>query len=998
MRTRSTPLYRHTNTALLRAASLPLHRAPGWWPDPDDTGDCRRWLAQVWAGPEFSRAVRDAGEGLAAQVDAVLGNIKAPARTVRRATESTARYVLRITGRPSPFGLLAGVANVTLGGTGSPRVGTGHRTVARVDTQWLGDIIDTLEAIPDLREHLDVVFSNLAVERGRRVQLPKGGPVSAHVRNTTVVQAVRAAAATPTPMRCLAADLADTFPDADPARIAAVLADLIRERFLLTSLRPPMTEADPLAYLVDRLRAAQADTVPTAAALLWNLESLHAALQEHNRAGGPGDLQGIGELARALSPAGRTPLATDLRLDCTVPVPEAVARELERAAGVLLRLSRHPAGEPAWHDYATRFWERYSSGTLVPLADVLNAATGLGFPAGYPGSTMPPPVVGPTRRDQCLLALAWEAVTTGEDIVLTDDLVNDLTADSFDERHIPSHVEVAARIYAATTDDLDHGRFTIGLTPARSAGTLTSRFTLAATGTGLDDVYRTVPPITEGALPAQLSFPPLYPHSENICRVPAYLPDVISLGEHRSADDHTIALDDLAVMVHGSRLYLVSMSRRQVIEPQCLHAMALEKQPPAIARFLAHLPRAFAASWTGFDWGPHAVQLPYLPRVRYCRTILSPARWNLTTVDAADQPTLDRWRKRWNCPTNVELREDDRTLRLNLGESLHVRILTAHLRRNGTAILTEAAPADAFGWLDGHVHEIAVPMVAAGPPAPSPLATGTLPTTTNATRGFMPGSPHSRWINAKVFTDPELCDEILTDHLPRLVGRLPGEPWLWFIRYRSATETDHLRLRIRVRNDQERAGYAAAVGVWGEELLHAGLAGTLALDTYAPEVGRYGPGPAMKAAEQVFVADTDVVLAGLRHLPASVIDPTALVVANLLDIAAGFLGHDAALAWLADRPVPTGPAADRDVAAQAVNLALHGLRQWPQEVTWARKNRMLCLGFYRAQLPAHTDLGTVLETLFHMHHNRAVGLDRDHEQLCRRLLRQAALTHQATSR
>jgi len=36
----------------------------------------------------------------------------------------------------------------------------------------------------------------------------------------------------------------------------------------------------------------------------------------------------------------------------------------------------------------------------------------------------------------------------------------------------------------------------------------------------------------------------------------------------------------------------------------------------------------------------------------------------------------------------------------------------------------------------------------------------------------------------------------------------------------------------------------------------------------------------------------------------------------------------------------------------------------------------------------------VLESLLHMHHNRALGVDRDGEAICRHLARQAALAWQ----
>ncbi|MEK8144020.1 lantibiotic dehydratase [Streptomyces sp. M10(2022)] len=196
-------------------------------------------------------------------------------------------------------------------------------------------------------------------------------------------------------------------------------------------------------------------------------------------------------------------------------------------------------------------------------------------------------------------------VDGSREIVLTDDVIDVIDAVAGNGPAAgPPHVEMCARIHAEDIAALDRGDFTLTVTPARSAGTLTSRFTPAAGGSGLEEVYRTIPgcrrrPARSTVVPAAV------PHTENVCRIPAYLPHLISLGEHRGSEENvtTIPLDDLALTATHNRLHLVSISRRRIIEPQVFHAMALEKQPPPLARFLAHVPRAFTASWTGFDWG-----------------------------------------------------------------------------------------------------------------------------------------------------------------------------------------------------------------------------------------------------------------------------------------------------------------------------------------------------------------------------------------------------------
>lgn len=312
-------------------------------------------------------------------------------------------------------------------------------------------------------------------------------------------------------------------------------------------------------------------------------------------------------------------------------------------------------------------------------------------------------------------------------------------------------------------------------------------------------------------------------------------------------------------------------------------------------------------------------------------------------------------------------------------------------------MLTEAASADAYGWIDGHAHEIAVPLVTTRPPAPSPLA-GALPLVTNE-HGQLPGSADAAWLYAKIYSHPERHGEIISDHLPCLLAAL-GEPEYWFVRYRSPHETDHLRLRLRLRTgDRDRhAECAAALTDWVDQLRHAGLANRLVFDTYFPEVGRYGDGLALHAAEAVFAADSRVVAATLRHNSSA--EPTALVAVNMFDIVHGFLGdRTEAMNWLIDHPTSAATAAGRDILDQAVELVGHGpladLPGWPPYLTDAWQVRSAALGVYRQQLPASADTDAVLESLLHLHHNRAAGIDPDHEGTCRRLARQAAIAWRA---
>jgi class I lanthipeptide synthase len=65
-------------------------------------------------------------------------------------------------------------------------VGDGHQPAARADTQWLAEVINQLEACPELLDRLDVVFTDLAAERvasWKRLTARTGSPSATPVRS-----------------------------------------------------------------------------------------------------------------------------------------------------------------------------------------------------------------------------------------------------------------------------------------------------------------------------------------------------------------------------------------------------------------------------------------------------------------------------------------------------------------------------------------------------------------------------------------------------------------------------------------------------------------------------------------------------------------------------------------------------------------------------------------------------------------------------------------------
>ncbi|MFE5754687.1 lantibiotic dehydratase [Streptomyces massasporeus] len=977
-------IYRRVGDVLvLRAAVMPVTARPAVWPDPGSSDACREWLAEVWGVGILVPPLRSASPHLAGYVERILAGDDIEPKRIRKATYSVARYLLRATSRSTPFGLFAGVAPATAG-SAAVAIGSTHQARVRPDTLWVDHVRKDLEGREDVLPVLTIQANTLAFKHGDEVGIPRSLDRIARARVGRPLALLLQAAKEPTTGQALLRLLISAGGSERQAR--RLIGRALAEGYLTSSLAAPMTEDDPTGRIVRILTPHCEELESGTRDVLAQLDRVARFLNAHEHVFGHGAhklRETAADLMEFAPAASRSRISMDLRLDARVRIPGRVLDEAEQAASALVRLTRTREASPAWATYATHFWERYGAGVLVPLRDAADLAAGVGFPCDYSMSLWPERPTAVLPRDEKLAAMAMQAAVAGSrEIVLTDAHIEDLAEGTGQEPPAP-HAELGIRIRCASPSALDAGDFLIDVRPAWTAGVLSGRFT-SLLGRGASDLYATLPTMVHGALPAQLSFTPVFPHAENVARIPAMLQHVVSAGEHRAAADHVIDLDDLAVFSTGQHLHLVSVSRRRVVEPLVLHPLALEKQAPPLVRFVAMLGRGSVTAWTAFDWGPAASALPFLPRVRYRRSILVPARW---TLHAASLPTgsfterwhkaLTEWADTWHCPARVELRDDDRTLSLDLAEPFHARLLHQHLQNHQAVVLTETVEDDELRWI-GHAHEITVPLAATSRQMPHPdLTSAPLVTNLELPR---PGEEGSRWLQAKVFTHPTVMDQIIERRLPALLKQL-GTSQVWFVRYRSVQETDHLRLRVPAAADA-----LPALAAWTRQLTADRLASHLVIDGYRPEAGRYGTGPAMEAAEAVFVADSLLTRYALGDAPH--MEREVLCALSMVDIAEGLLGTRAGWRVMSVAPVPPGEGR-ADITRPVVGtVRSHPLLSASQRLTEAVARRRAALGEYRA-LVDDEQLEQILQSLLHMHHNRMVGPDRASEAAVRRAARQA---------
>ncbi|MFE6645073.1 lantibiotic dehydratase [Nocardioides sp. NPDC057772] len=941
-------MYRALERGIIRSARTEITASAPGYPGPQASVEVtRRWLASVWEVGQFVEALATASASLEhAAVEVIDGSV-VDARTVRRTALSVWRYLQRSRYRSTPFGLFAGIGQLSFGAT-TLVTQRAESILTRPDALWVDEVVTRLEADPAMLLRAVVVTDETCLRHRTELVLPHrpGGdrPSEVRLRLTEPVRDIVDLARSPIGVSDLVAKLDGAYPGATTQRLLQTIASLTSAGVLHSDLRPSSDAPDPMAHITRHLPK----------------ESLSAS-----------------------PPA----LAVDLASGVEATLPTTVAEALERSLAVMAGMSPYPSGAPAWRDYHARFLEAYSLGALVPVLDLVDQRTGLGYPAGFRGSVTASPAPLNSSRDEHLLALVQAATRSGEiEVAITERDIDALSVGRAER--VPASVELTASIEASSAADIDRGDFRLvcaGLSAA--AGTTTGRFLPILPESArrtLGQTFADIPALAQHAVRVQITAPPLRIRTGNVTRSGTIGLEVLPVGEHHQAA--TMAVSDLAVGATPGRLYLLHLPTGRQIEPFVMNAVELTSATHPLVRFLSELPRSHTSVMTPFYWGA-AQRLPFLPRVRHGRVVLSEARWLLKATDLSvmGADALGEWRERWNVPATVYLGSDDQRLRIDLTDSAQRDCLLAELTQHDRVTLTEAPSEDAYGWI-GRAHQITLAFAADQDQAPEPpIYAAQVGTTPRHER--VPGRDQT--VLLKLYAPAEAHNEILTSGLTDLLNAHADVLTWWFTRYQDPEP--HLRIRLRLRTPDALGTVASEVGA---HVANGRARSCVSWASDLPEYGRYGTGGVLDAAEDVFAADSRAALA-----QAAIADPCereAVTAASLVDLSVALLGSRIdALRWLTNY-LPRNPSAqERSIQDRAIQFSAPTL---PDDVQCASltelwKARSAAIATYAGLLnETGAEPANIVASLLHMHLNRVHGIAPEDEPSRLRTARTAALS------
>ena len=584
---------------------------------------------------------------------------------------------------------------------------------------------------------------------------------------------------------------------------------------------------------------------------------------------------------------------------------------------------------------------------------------------------------------------------------------------------LPDSLDIAVLVAARHPDDIDAGHFTLVVGPnlgGDEAGRNAGRFA-DLLGTEASRAFATSNDGTCGqdasVIEAELVYVPSQLRAANITVRPHGHDYEIVLGCSAGVpSSRAVFLSELSVRLRDG-LFVVGWDSHGVDLLVRANHMLNVRSAPDVCRFLMDLSQQRKVPFRPFDWGPAAL-LPALPRVQVGRIVLAVARWHPTDLVevarramAADfAAAVADWRNRWAVPRHVYASFVDQRLLLDLECQLQIDAFRSELRRgpaHRSIVVEEALPGPDDVWLSGpdghHASEIVVPLqrrdIQSVAPQSAPKAHSRLPTV----RTSVLHPPGTDWLYAKLYCAAYSEDDVLLDTANRFCAMLLAagsiDNW-FFVRY--ADPDRHLRIRMHGRQSTLQSVVSPQLNSWVRHLVDRDLCQRFCLDTYEPEVERYGGVAGVELSERIFGADSRAVteLLDLVRSGRSTAETVALAAWTTADLLSS-LGCDQAGQLNLLRSV-VQPQVASDADRQLIRAARGLLNSAATSAPTAEPQAAAVLGSRHLALADPVAALRVLRedpkfpydpfllSHAHMHANRLLGLDRRAEAQMLRVL------------
>ncbi|MHC5268498.1 lantibiotic dehydratase [Enterococcus sp. LJL98] len=792
----------------------------------------------------------------------------------RNLISSMASYINRSATRTTPFGLFSGVG---LTDTNNNQSSNSNKEKikfikhARVDLEWLINFVKYIEKNYYLNLNFKLNSSLYII--GSRVFLPyntdsKTDKISINFNKPFEMIYHKFHKSDFLSFNDLLDYLQASYPERDSEIFRSFLNTLIEKEFLISNLRPPLTNIDELDWVISKMN----DTSDVKSYKNLLIEIQNDINEYGNTEIGEGITLYESILSKMKSIKGiksKSYLQVDSEIETNslVLVKEDMG-QLEDFASFLLEVSQYQKNKYL-DEFKLRFLERYGEYIEVPLYEVIDETIGIGAPMNYsqPQNRYITPFVNLTETSDLtdyFINKYIQAITMNSSIKINFKEISLYIGKNMD-KVLPKNLELNFFIKENENKKTFYLGPNIG---SNKAGKTFGRF--AYFSNRFSEVIKEFDnqfSISSNEEVCELVYLPKNVRSGNVTRDFTSNSKNISLHTNSYDSDNEVKMTDILVGVENDRLYL-----RNLVDNKKILVTSNNMLNPTITdngiRLMQEISLQDELTWSNFPWSEVYSQFSYVPQIEYKNVVIETRLWKINkyTLELLnDKPTKSQFvshfmkaQLKLNIPDVFYLQSADNRILVDITEQVYIDLIYKKYNQLGEVTIRETeAGKNIKSICDGQRPiEVVIPFFRNSKEL---IATKEYTSINNKNYTDNSFAPFDNWIFYKIYCSNENEEEII-NYVHYFIEDLSKELLIdtyYFMRYSDTLP--HIRLRIKA-DKKMMFQIAERFNRFISPLQHSKLISKYIIDTYYPEIERYGGQELMPLAEQIFQIDSQVVV------------------------------------------------------------------------------------------------------------------------------------------
>lgn len=650
--------------------------------------------------------------------------------------------------------------------------------------------------------------------------------------------------------------LKSEYPNVDDGILHTYIQSLIKEGYLVSDLRPPLTIKNQLQYFIDKL-----DEYQISAKTFIDIKKQ----MENYSDGGSKKINCLLDTFNSMKQirSSKNYLSIDSSFDykkCNLNRNEI--KKINKLVNLFIQFNVNDTFDKL-SDYKSKFLAKYGLSRCVPLIELIDNDMGLGFPSCYDGKSNGNnfnEYVNPWVR--FFERKYIEAIRLNQEIEITDADVEELSTVDFDVDILPRSMELYFNYTREDGKDVFQLSNIFGSTYAGKSFGRFSHFMVER-----ELFYRKINSVygnDDECAFCEFVFLPDSLFTANVIRNMHGSTYEISFGTSNSKDKVcSLKLNEILVGFSNNRFYLKSAINNKRIIPTATN-MFNPQLKPQILRLIDDI------SFDGIrfynkPWQYLLEKFAYLPTIRYKNFILEQEKWilKLSDLGLAKRFSFDEFKtkfaeytERLNIPIWVNVVDADKKLLLNLKEDRCLAVLQKFLEKSETILERYNIAAEhPVKFKDiSYCCELVIPLVSTTEIAT--VKNSGFEITKDYDVSVRMQEPLNEWLYFKIYGVEENVDyllgEVLLEPLKQLCENREIDSY-FFIQYKDPER--HLRLRLKADKGRLVAVQSNLKHIFSR-LMKDSIISSYCIDCYELELERYGGYELMDYAHEVFYRDS----------------------------------------------------------------------------------------------------------------------------------------------